>query len=468
MRILLVRPPRMKQAVIIGEFMFSEPLGLEMMAAVLKDDHHVAIFDMMADPLPLAKKLAAFQPQVVGITSLCVDVAAVLALASECKAFDPAIQVLAGGTQATLQPQAFIHEAVDHVIQYATRQNITQLMSALTRVTGAGTACHPPLMEGIRSRQHQYQEVPPVSFPPYNEYILPDRRSTAQYRSQYSYFGYRPAALLGTSRGCSKTCDFCLRWRLEGPREHYYPLDQVMADLRAIEEPSVMIIDNDFLHHHERVMAFCDFLEKENLWKNWICYASVHSINQHPQAVERFHRLGLQAVLVGYETFSDAELAAYRKKTSRQESLEASRFLKKLGVDVWASFMAHPDWSKEDFRSFRRFIRELNPEISSISPLTPFPGLPLYEQYRDRLLYPREAYAAWSFGQVMIRPGRMSLVSYYGELLKTNFYVNLVCNSLGYVVRKFGPLSLVRLTRGSLLLLFRYLKLMRQAMGQSF
>ncbi|SMP66751.1 B12-binding domain-containing radical SAM protein [Anoxynatronum buryatiense] len=463
MRILLVRPPRMKQAVIIGEFMFSEPLGLEMMVTVLKDTHEVEILDMMTDSMSLETKLAAFQPQVVGITSLCIDVEAVLALARQTKTFNPAIQVVAGGTQATLQPQAFIHAAVDHVIQYAARQNITQLMNLLAVALCPSATAELPLIEGIRSRSHQYQEVPPVSFPPCNEYILPDRKSTLQYRSSYSYFGYRPCALLGTSRGCSKTCDFCLRWRLEGSREHYFPMEQVQADIESIEEPNVMIFDNDFLHNPHRVMALCDYLEAAQIHKNWICYASVHSILNHPEAVARFRDLGLQAVLVGYETFSDEELAQYRKKTSRQESLEASRFLKKLGVDVWASFMAHPDWSKEDFRAFRRFIRELNPEISSISPLTPFPGLPLYEQYQDRLLYPREAYAAWSFGQVMIRPGNMSLVGYYGELLKTNFYVNLVCNSLGYVVNKFGPLSLLRLTRGSLLLLIRYLKLMWQA-----
>ena len=30
MKILLVRPPRIKQAITLGNFMFSEPLGLEM------------------------------------------------------------------------------------------------------------------------------------------------------------------------------------------------------------------------------------------------------------------------------------------------------------------------------------------------------------------------------------------------------------------------------------------------------
>ena len=34
MKILLVRPPRIKQAITVSNFMFSEPLGLEMIYGV--------------------------------------------------------------------------------------------------------------------------------------------------------------------------------------------------------------------------------------------------------------------------------------------------------------------------------------------------------------------------------------------------------------------------------------------------
>jgi len=34
MKILLVRPPRIKQAVTLGELMFCEPIGLEIVSAI--------------------------------------------------------------------------------------------------------------------------------------------------------------------------------------------------------------------------------------------------------------------------------------------------------------------------------------------------------------------------------------------------------------------------------------------------
>ena len=49
MRILLVRPPRIKQAITVSNFMFSEPLGLEMIYGVFSREHTVEIFDMMVE-----------------------------------------------------------------------------------------------------------------------------------------------------------------------------------------------------------------------------------------------------------------------------------------------------------------------------------------------------------------------------------------------------------------------------------
>jgi len=37
MTILLVRPPRIKQAITLSNFMFSEPIGLEMIYGALKE-----------------------------------------------------------------------------------------------------------------------------------------------------------------------------------------------------------------------------------------------------------------------------------------------------------------------------------------------------------------------------------------------------------------------------------------------
>ncbi len=451
LRVLLVRPSRVKQAVTLGEFMFAEPIGLEIVYAVLKDRHEVRILDLMVPGESLEGACEEFKPDVVGITSLCIDVKKVKAIADRVKKINSRIITVVGGTQAYLNPGAYFDENIDHVFKHTNRSNLTELFGRISRNEAI------PLIDGVLSRLNGYRGT---NVPGRNEYIIPDRSSTGRYRKHYSYLGFKPCAIMQTSQGCSKHCDFCLRWRLEGEKEQDIDLECIVKQIRDIAEPSIMIYDNDFLNNRERLEKLCDMLEAAGIKKNFICYASVKSILAHPDTVKRMARNGLKAVLVGYETFNDREMQEYRKKSSNEDNIKAAAILRSIGIDCWASFILHPDWTRQDFKSFRKYIKELKPEISTFSPLTPFPNLPLYDKYKDRLLFEVTEYESWSFGKVSIMPSSMSLRSYYYEVLKVILYINLRMNSAPYMVRRFGIATLLRVGAGSLKVLPAYIRLM--------
>lgn len=446
--------------------MFSEPLGLEMIFGLLKAEHDLEIFDMMVETASLTEKLSAYKPHAVGITSLCIDVYPVIGLCREVKALDPSIITLVGGTQALLAPLSFADESVDHIAEYVDGNNLQALFRFLGQGEEEGEGKEKGEEEGeiklpgIRSRTDGYTAHGPAGR---NGYFLPDRGSTARYRREYSYFGYKPAAIMEFGIGCEKACDFCLRWRIEGVRECLLDPAITRQELLTISEDTIMLIDNDFFASEGKVRTFLDLIRELKLHKNFIVYASVKGILEFQDLVREFHDLGLKAVLVGYETFSDDEMTVYRKKSSTDDNRRAALILREIGLDVWASFMAHPDWTTGDFKTFRRYIASLKPQVSSINPLTPFPNLPLYEEYKDRLLFPREDYDKWSFGQVTIRPAGMSLRRYYYELLLTNLYVNLFVNSPTEMLRRYGLANIWRIATGSLKTFSRYLKLMAQA-----
>ncbi len=462
MRILLIRPPRPPKAITIGEFMFCEPLGLEAVYGVLQEKHQVALLDMMAEQkeeqVNIEQYLQENPPEAVGITALCIDVTNVLELARIVKTVAAKIPVVVGGTQAQLMPQAFADPAIDYVMYQTTATGLHSLFDALAVSTNTV-----PNIAGILPVQEGLSNIPAKIGWQKNEYLVPDRSSCEQYRNQYSYFGYTPCALLQTSQGCSQCCSFCLRWRIEGGKEAHQDMEVIFAQLRAINEPSIMIIDNDFLCNGERLEQLCDFLDQEDIRKNFLCYGSVHSLLQNQESVRRFAQHGLKAVLVGYESFQANELVGYKKKATVEDNLKAAHLLQQWGVDAWASFIFHPDWDHADFREFRRYIRQLRPEISSLSPLTPFPGLPAFQEFEDRLLFAVQDYEQWSFGNIVIRPSRMSLRAYYAQVLLTNLEVNFFMNNVFYLVRRFGLRTLFRLTVGGIRLTLRYLAAMWRA-----
>jgi radical SAM superfamily enzyme YgiQ (UPF0313 family) len=358
---------------------------------------------------------------------------------------------MVGGTQTFVEPSAFHDDSIDHVVKYTTTGNLQELIGHLSK----GEAVPP--IDGVESRENGFEST---GVEGRNEYMVPDITSTAHYRKHYSYFGYRPCAIMQTSQGCSKQCGFCLRWRIEGGKEQPQGMAVVFDQVRRIEESNIMIFDNDFLCDGARLNELCELLEANGVKKTFLCYGSVNGILKNREAVARFAKNGLSAVLVGYESFSAAELEHYRKKSTADDNLEAAAFLKEIKVDAWASFIMHPDWSRDDFRKFRRYIRKLRPEISSMTPLTPFPVLPLYKEFADRLIVKRDEYEKWNFGTVSIMPACMSLRLYYLEILLSNLYVNLFMNNTIYLVRKFGVTTLVRLLGGSVRLMNRYVLLM--------
>lgn len=431
--------------------MFAEPIGLEMVYAVLKDLYEVRIIDLMVSGESFEVSCGEFKPDVVGITSLCIDVEKVKDLSERAKKADKDIVTLVGGTQAYMNPKAYFDENIDYVFKYTNSKNLIELFDFISRNET------PPLIDGILSKIHGYKSTNVFGR---NEYIIPDRSSTVRYRKHYNYLGFKPCAIMQTSLGCSKHCDFCLRWRIEGEKEQDIDLECIINQIRDIDEPSIMIYDNDFLNNKERLDKLCDLLEEKKIKKNFISYASVKSILSHPGTIKRMAENGLKAVLVGYETFNEKELLQYKKKSTVSDSLKAAGILKDIGIDCWASFILHPDWDENDFKSFRKYIKQLKPEISTFSPLTPFPNLPLYEQYKDRLLFSETEYEAWSFGKVSIRPSKMTLRSYYYEVLKVIIYINLRMNSAPYMVKRFGIATLLRITAGSLKVLPIYIKLM--------
>jgi radical SAM superfamily enzyme YgiQ (UPF0313 family) len=445
MNILLVRPPRIKQAITLSSFMFAEPIGLEMIFEVLYKNHNVEIFDMMIENTSLTEKLIQFKADMVGITSLCIDVKMVLDLCEETKKVDNKILIMVGGTQAFLNPQSFISESVDYIFKYTNTANVIAVTKGEMNIPG------------ILQKSEGFVDT---KIPGRNEYMIPNRESTNKYRDQYSYFGYRPAAIIEYGIGCEKACDFCLRWRIEGFKEELIDRELFIKDILSIKEETIMLFDNDFFASREKLESFIEIIKKYDLKKNFIVYGSVEGTLLYKDLIAEFKELGLKAVLIGYETFNDDELVNYNKNTLSTDNVKASEILKELQIDVWASFMAHPDWTKEDFKSFRTHIKKLRPQISSINPLTPFPNLPMYNEYKDRLLYDVDDFEKWSFGQVIIRPLHMSLRSYYFELLKAYIDINLFINNSTEMIHKYGFKNIVRIVWGSLGASFKYIKLM--------
>ena len=169
-----------------------------------------------------------------------------------------------------------------------------------------------------------------------------------------------------------------------------------------------------------------------------MCYGSVNSILEKPQIIKRLQKNGLKAVIVGIEAFDNERFSEYNKPTSVDDNYNAIKILHDNNVACWGSFIVHPDWDKSDFKKMIDYLRDLKIELCTFSPLVPHPLTPLYEEYKDRLIYTVEDYEKWNFGDVLIRPSKMSLREYYFEIIKLALKLNGAKHSIQYVRKNFS------------------------------
>lgn len=452
MKILLIRPWVNKKITTVKNFLFGEPLGIECVSTILKEQgNEVLLADFMVEQnAKVSTYLENFNPDIVGITSQCTDVENVLEIAKQVKSFNSNIVVIVGGVQAMVYPNSFFDENVDHVFKSTTRANYKTLIEHIKRKDILLDA-----IDGIYSKSLKFKNEKEFC---YNEYIVPDTESTKRYRKQYRYVGFQPCAVIQTSFGCRNRCRFCVRWKLEGPMLREVDINEIVEQIGSLDEDYVMICDNDFLITEERLIKFCDLLEEKNIQKKYICYGSVNSILEKEYLFERLSKNGLVAVIVGYESFDDTQLKKYNKSATTDENLKATEILRKNKIACWGSFILHPDWDKSDFKKLNNYKKMLKPELLTFSPLNPHPLTPLFNEYKDRLLYDEEDYDKWNFGDVLIMPSKMSLKEYYWEVLKFTFGVNLNLHSVKYTLKAFPISNTLRMLFGFNTLISVYIK----------
>ena len=190
------------------------PLGLLYLASYVRDNgHEVAIFDgtFEADETSFARRLAAEQPDAVGIAALLPNRDIALRLAATAR--DAGVPVIFGGPDATKYPWRYLaFPQVDVVVHHEGELTITRLLDLLdagqfnreTFVQELGIAyrdeCGDPVVNPPRPNIENLDELPL----PARDLIDMDRyldtwRATNGYSS----------LTVSTARGCPYGCEWC-------------------------------------------------------------------------------------------------------------------------------------------------------------------------------------------------------------------------------------------------------------------
>ncbi len=148
-----------------------------------------------------------------------------------------------------------------------------------------------------------------------------------------------------------------------------------------------MFCDDHSFHDPERMRVLGQMLLDAGVKKRYFAYSRTDCIVENRDIFELWAKAGLSLVMTGLEALDEQALLKTGKRTDLAQNEEAIRIMEELGISLSAGFLVDTSFQAEDFDRIERFISS-HPSIllAEYTPLTPFPGTPLYRQMKDRLL----------------------------------------------------------------------------------
>ncbi len=407
-----------------------EPLGLEMIAGALRDEHEVRIHDMRIDD-DFVRALRSFKPDAVGIScSFTIDVYRSQKIAEKAKT-NGAPFVFVGGLHASLNPSDFSNPAIDCVVIGEGEFGCSELVNAVR--DGADLKQVRGLAINTPAGQHLTERRPPVvkmdDLPMPSRDLLPQDR-----RHRYFFNFWKPLATIETARGCPYRCNFCSVWAFFEGRCRTKSPERVVAELALLKEKFVLITDDNFLLNVKRADAIADLLKARRIRKRYSFQARSDTIVKHPEIIAKWCEIGLSHIFIGFESIDQEELKAVNKRNSVETNEAALKIIHKHGISVTGAFIINPDYGHREFERLRRYVSSHGINVPQFSVLTPLPGTDLFREIESKIV--NKNYELYDFLHSVV-PTRLDPAEFYKEF--ADLYRAAYVNS-GVLVQRAVPL----------------------------
>jgi hopanoid C-3 methylase len=432
MRLLGVHPSALMYSKV---FLRLEPLGLELVAAAARrDGHDVRLIDLQVEShADYDRMVDAWRPEIIAFSvNYLANIPEILDLARRTKARRPDVFICVGGHSASFTARAIIEHAdgtVDAALKGEGEAGMPLLLEAvasggaITRVPGAVTAAG---------------DGPPPGFVESLDALRP-ARDLLRHRRKYFLGTLDPCASIEFSRGCPWDCAFCSAWTFYGRSYRLRSPDEIVADLAAIREPGVFIVDDVAFIREEHGMAIGEAIARQGIAKEYYLETRGDVLLRNKEVFRFWKRLGLCYMFLGLEALDEEGLRKYRKRASLGENFEALEFARSLGIDVAINIIADPDWDKDRFAVLREWCLSV-PEVVNISVNTPYPGTETWLTDQRRLI--TRDYRLFDI-QHCVLPTRLPLADFYRELVATQQVLNK--KHLRWVAARDAGLTAARL-----------------------
>ncbi len=325
-------------------------------------------------PEKLRRELDAFDPELMGATSVTLNFLNAVEIIKTAKQHNPSLITMMGGPHVSFDPENTLRKYPEiDIIFIGEAENTLRQWLPQARNRAAWHAIKGlAFLEGgefITTGEGEHvQDLDALPLPA--RHLLP--------LSKYKALGF-PISII-TSRGCPNKCIFCLGRRIVGFKVRHRSPERVadeIASILAYGFERINIADDLFTASKKRVKALCEEIRSRNLKFAWSAFARVDTVNE--ETLRLMKETGCDAVSFGIESGNPEMLKRVKKGITLDQARRAVALCKKVGMLAHASFMVGlPGESPATLNDTLNFAKELQiPHGYHF--LSPFPGTTVRE-----------------------------------------------------------------------------------------
>jgi anaerobic magnesium-protoporphyrin IX monomethyl ester cyclase len=371
--------------------------GLSSIAGNVDAHHQVAVADLIlvqGQVRETVRRLVReLEPHVVGLSIMTFQRRTATRIIDLVRAMQPEVQIVVGGYDPSLAPDAYEPLAVDYLVRGEGEVTFRELLRAIERGAGVETIC------GLSYRNGNGWMHNPVR-PPHgleDGEVRPPNRDARVLRG-YTLLG-RPVDVVETSRGCTYDCSFCSIIEMRGRNFFTYSFERVLADIRDARDHgarTIFLVDDNIMLNVRRFQALCEAIIQAGLdGLDYFVQAMTSSIANHGETLAPLmKRAGFRYVFLGIENILEGDLEFLRasaKNTTRDQGKSTGNATLKA-IDqlhrhhmlvVGGLIVGNPDDTRESIEANLEFARRYV-DWPYIQHPTPYPRTPMTKQFREQ------------------------------------------------------------------------------------
>ncbi len=367
--------------------------GIACIGGNIDPDHDVYLIDLIRKRRSIKKYLTKvirkIEPDLVGLSAMAWQYDTCIKIAHLIKEIRPEVKIVIGGYHATLmfEETAASDEAqwIDFLVRgegeeacrrlvnaMAGRDNLADIPSLSYKMDCVFT--HNPRGDNL--------DLSTLKLP-----IRDKRRLTWGYHILHSKI-----ELIETSRGCTRSCNFCSMKHMYGRTFRTYPISRVLADIDDIyyqrKTKYIFITDDNMVLKPSRVMELCDaIIARKYDDLRIIVQADCVSMAQNEEMVSKMAAAGFCSVFLGIENGSKKNLSVADKGNIVEYANKAIENCHKNGMMVIGGLIfGFPEDDEDSIRENYEYLKSINADAAYCQVMTPYPKTGMRQYLIDQEL----------------------------------------------------------------------------------